>query len=228
MQHHPRRFAAQFFCTLFVAASISFGQATDQVIGVWEGAIQIPGTPLGVTAEFTKTGDGTIQGDIDIPMQNARDLQLSNISATGKDVTFSISGIPGSPTFSGRISVDGSTMTGDFKQAGQTFPFRLQKQAAVEAAKALEAQKTKLGMIRAFIDSTKGAWNTPGVAMAIVKGDEVIFSEGFGNRDVEKNLPVTDKTLFAIGSSSKAFTAASVGLMVADGKLEWEIGRAHV
>jgi CubicO group peptidase (beta-lactamase class C family) len=64
-------------------------------------------------------------------------------------------------------------------------------------------------------------WKVPGIGVAVVKDGETIFAEGYGLRDREQGLPVTVNTLFAIGSASKAFTAASVALMVDDGKLEW-------
>ncbi|SOD11718.1 serine hydrolase [Pedobacter xixiisoli] len=59
-----------------------------------------------------------------------------------------------------------------------------------------------------------------GFAVAIVKGDEVIYSKGFGYRDIENKKPVTPNTLFAIGSSSKAFTSSLVGLLEKEGKLK--------
>jgi len=59
-----------------------------------------------------------------------------------------------------------------------------------------------------------------GFAVAIVKGKEVIYSKGFGYRDVENKKPVTPNTLFAIGSSTKAFTAGLIGLLEKDGKLK--------
>lgn len=61
-----------------------------------------------------------------------------------------------------------------------------------------------------------------GFAVAVVKGDEVIYSNGFGYRDVENKKPVTPNTLFAIGSSTKAFTASLLGLLQKDGKLTFE------
>ncbi len=51
------------------------------------------------------------------------------------------------------------------------------------------------------------AWKIPGVAVAVVHKGEVVLSQGYGLRDLEKGLPVTPETLFAIGSCSKAFTA---------------------
>lgn len=62
----------------------------------------------------------------------------------------------------------------------------------------------------------------PGLAIAIVKGDQVILAKGFGFADVENGRPVTSKTLFAIGSASKAFTATCLGMLVEEGKLGWD------
>jgi CubicO group peptidase (beta-lactamase class C family) len=62
-------------------------------------------------------------------------------------------------------------------------------------------------------------WHAPGVAIAIVEKDKVIYTGGFGFRDFEKKLPVTENTLFAIGSCTKAFTAAMLGILVDEGKL---------
>ena len=54
---------------------------------------------------------------------------------------------------------------------------------------------------------------TAGYAVAIVKRDKVIYSKGFGYRDLEGKKKVDENTLFAIGSSTKAFTTALLGLM---------------
>ena len=50
----------------------------------------------------------------------------------------------------------------------------------------------------------------------------MIYAKGFGQRDVEKNLPVTPQTLFAIGSCTKAFTTFVMGTLVEEDKLEWD------
>ena len=54
-------------------------------------------------------------------------------------------------------------------------------------------------------------WQVPGVAIGIIRDGEILVRQCFGYRDVERKLPVTPATQFAIGSCSKAFTAASVG-----------------
>lgn len=65
-------------------------------------------------------------------------------------------------------------------------------------------------------------WNVPGVALAIVKDGSVIHSSGYGVRKAGTDLAVNDETIFAIGSSSKAFTAAALAILVDEGTLTWD------
>lgn len=74
----------------------------------------------------------------------------------------------------------------------------------------------------AFVQKTLAEWKVPGVGVAVVKDGKVILAEGYGLRDVQNKLAVTPQTLFAIGSSSKAFTAMAVGILVDEGKLGWD------
>jgi CubicO group peptidase (beta-lactamase class C family) len=73
-----------------------------------------------------------------------------------------------------------------------------------------------------FVEKLRQEWEVPGLAVGIVKDGKLIFAQGFGYRDVEKELPVTPKTLFAIGSCSKAFTAMAVAMLVEEGKVKWD------
>ena len=63
-------------------------------------------------------------------------------------------------------------------------------------------------------------WKIAGFAVAIVEKDKLIYSKGFGYRDMENKKPVSSNTLFAIGSCSKAFTSAVLGLLEKEGKLD--------
>src|SRR5262245_17086340 len=76
--------------------------------------------------------------------------------------------------------------------------------------------------IERFVAEQLAAWEVPGCAAAAVRGGEVVLATGCGRRDLGAELPVTPDTLFAIGSVTKAFTAAAVGALVDDGLLEWE------
>ena len=59
-----------------------------------------------------------------------------------------------------------------------------------------------------------------GFAIAIVKGNEMVYAKGFGYSDLENKLPVTPNTLFAIGSTTKAFTASLLGILEEEGKVD--------
>jgi CubicO group peptidase (beta-lactamase class C family) len=76
--------------------------------------------------------------------------------------------------------------------------------------------------IERFVNEQLAAWEVPGCAIAAVRDGDVVLAAGWGRRDLETGLPATSDTLFAIGSVTKAFTAATVGALVDDGLLEWE------
>jgi len=65
-------------------------------------------------------------------------------------------------------------------------------------------------------------WNAPGVAVGVVAKDKLVFAKGYGYRDYGKKLPMTASTLFQIASNTKLFTAVAVGMLVEEGKLEWD------
>src|SRR4030088_430758 len=80
----------------------------------------------------------------------------------------------------------------------------------------------KAAELERLIEEERYRFGVGGVAVAVVHNGRVLLSRGFGKRDVAGDLPVTDRTLFAIGSSTKAFTASLVGALVDDGLLEWD------
>ena len=76
--------------------------------------------------------------------------------------------------------------------------------------------------IRKFIRQSMKSWKVPGVALAIIKNGKVIFSEGFGYRDIKNKKKVTAQTIFAIASCSKAFTTMAMGVLADEKKLDWD------
>ncbi|BDC48428.1 hypothetical protein F183_A07440 [Bryobacterales bacterium F-183] len=66
------------------------------------------------------------------------------------------------------------------------------------------------------------AWKAPGVAIAIVDPTRTIYQQGYGVKTLGKPDPVTPKTVFAIASTTKAFTATLIGMLVDEGKLDWD------
>lgn len=75
----------------------------------------------------------------------------------------------------------------------------------------------------AYIQSIMTDWGAPGLAIAVVKDDSVVFAKGYGKREVGKPAPVTVQSVFAIGSNTKLFTAVAAGIAVDEGKLKWNV-----
>lgn len=80
--------------------------------------------------------------------------------------------------------------------------------------------QTQPDPIDAIVRAEMAEQGIPGVAVAILRGDEVVKSQGYGLANVEHDVPVTDQTIFQSGSLGKQFTAAVVMLLVEDGKID--------
>ena len=63
-----------------------------------------------------------------------------------------------------------------------------------------------------YVNKALREWEVPGLAIAIVKDDRIVMAKGYGVRKLGDPTMVNERTLFAIGSSSKAFTAASIAM----------------
>jgi CubicO group peptidase (beta-lactamase class C family) len=65
-------------------------------------------------------------------------------------------------------------------------------------------------------------FQTPGIAIGVVQGGELVYARGHGVREIGRPDPVDPDTLFQIASLTKAFTAAALGILVDEGKLDWD------
>ena len=90
------------------------------------------------------------------------------------------------------------------------------------AAQPRPVDKAALARLDAYIAKAVKDWNAPGLAIAIVKDDSVVFAKGYGVRELGKPDPVDAGTRFAIGSTTKAMTVAALGMLVDEGKLKWD------
>lgn len=79
----------------------------------------------------------------------------------------------------------------------------------------------RLAGVDAQLQALLNDWKVAGFSVAVVEKDKVIYARGFGYRDLENKKPVTPNTLFAIGSCSKAFTSALLGVLRDEGKLKF-------
>src|SRR5262245_35278297 len=76
--------------------------------------------------------------------------------------------------------------------------------------------------IDALIQETLKKWSVPGLAAVVVRDDAVIYLRGHGVRELGKDGPVTPDTVFALASLTKAFTATLLGVLVDEGKADWD------
>lgn len=82
--------------------------------------------------------------------------------------------------------------------------------------------RLKLEGLDQLIENGLKEWRVPGLALAVVKDGELIFSDGYGCRDPEKELKMNADTLYRMASNTKAFTALTLAMLVDEGKLDWD------
>ncbi len=82
--------------------------------------------------------------------------------------------------------------------------------------------RSALSGLTEYVSAAMPTWSSPGVALAVVKGSEVLYQGVFGQRDVAADLPLTADTRFPMASVTKSFAAMSVALLVDEGKMGWD------
>ncbi|MDM0057228.1 serine hydrolase [Variovorax fucosicus] len=76
--------------------------------------------------------------------------------------------------------------------------------------------------LESLVEASMKEWKVPGLALAVIQDGEVALLKGYGVRDTDSGLPVTTDTQFLLCSITKSFTAAGLGLLVDERKLDWD------
>jgi CubicO group peptidase (beta-lactamase class C family) len=84
------------------------------------------------------------------------------------------------------------------------------------------AQPGPLRGLDGYVEAAMRAWEVPGLALAVVRGDSVLLARGYGVREWGSSDGVDEQTLFAIASTTKAMTVAALGMLVDQGRLAWD------
>src|SRR5437763_9478593 len=82
-------------------------------------------------------------------------------------------------------------------------------------------QSLDVSKIDALADAALRAWNAPGIAVAIIRDNQVLLAKGYGVKERGNPAPVTAHSVFAIGSTTKAFTTAAMATLIDEGKMSW-------
>ncbi|GEM_PF-1304914 len=119
-------------CRLFVLSVLLVGTAlpgsatgaegTPGAAGYWQGAITLPSGDLGISLTFVQ-GPDRWTALLDLPRQGIRRMELAGVQVEGNSVACRMPGVPGDPTFHGRLSEDGVSIGGTFVQGGESFDF---------------------------------------------------------------------------------------------------------
>lgn len=83
-------------------------------------------------------------------------------------------------------------------------------------------QRDPLAGFDAYVTRGMQDWKIPGLAVAIVKNDSVIYARGFGVRTLGRPEKVDENTIFAIASDTKSFTGIVLAMLADEGKIRWD------
>jgi CubicO group peptidase (beta-lactamase class C family)/dienelactone hydrolase len=91
------------------------------------------------------------------------------------------------------------------------------------AGESLQAQRSPdMAALDRYVAAAARDWHVPGLAIAVVRNDSLVFAKGYGVIETGKAAPVTEHTRFAIGSTTKAITTVALAMLVDEGKLRWD------
>lgn len=82
--------------------------------------------------------------------------------------------------------------------------------------------RSSLARIDALIETTLKIARIPGAALAVVANGEMIHARGYGWRELSAKLPMTARTVYPIASTTKPINATLIGMLVAEGSLDWD------
>jgi hypothetical protein len=136
--------------------------AQDGPRGHWSGSVEVPNQTLAMEVDLDKGPNGWI-GSISIPAQNASGIPLDAIAFTNGKCTFRMKGAPGDPTFTGTLSADGKTMTGNLTQGPGTFPFKFSRTGDPR----VEEVKASPAVARDFLGTWEGTLEGPGLRLVL-------------------------------------------------------------
>lgn len=203
--------------TLMALAALSpLCHAQAQISGDWQATLVTPGPQLHLVLHITAANDGSLSSTLDSVDQGANGIPVTATTLKNSKLSLTIDAVHGS--YEGTVNKDATQIDGTWTQ-GQSLPLTFKRASAQSAA---PASKPSLDGLDEFITQAMKDWKVPGLALAVIQDGKVTLLKGYGYRDLEKQLPVTPNTLFAIGSITKSFTVTTLGMEMDEGKVDWD------
>jgi len=110
---------------LFLPAPSVFAQTTVDPSGHWEGVVKVPEKEMKIEIDLAKNGQGNLAGTFGQPTQGVKGLPLSAVAVEDRSVRFVVKGDAEPSTFTGELSADGKSISGNVVLTGYTIPFSL-------------------------------------------------------------------------------------------------------
>lgn len=85
-----------------------------------------------------------------------------------------------------------------------------------------QTQAIDQAKLDAYYKNMVKSWDLPGASIGIIKDGKLIFTGNYGTKTAGKKDSPDKNTLYAVASNSKAFTATIIGMLVQEGKLNWD------
>jgi CubicO group peptidase (beta-lactamase class C family) len=204
---------------LALVALSSVCQAQSQIAGDWHGTLSAGGAQLHLVLHITAAKDGSLTAALDSVDQGAKGIPVTTVTLKDSKLKLTIDAVHG--TYEGTVNKDATEIDGIWSQ-GQPLELNFTRAPAPAAAAVAPAAKPTLDGLDEFVAQVLKDWKVPGLAIAVVQDGKVTLLKGYGYRDMEKQLPVTPSTLFAIGSITKSFTVTTLGMEMDEGKVDWD------
>ncbi len=90
------------------------------------------------------------------------------------------------------------------------------------AAQKKTVQQDTAALFDTYVKKAIKEWEVPGLAIVVVKNNQVVFKKSYGTRELGTTQWVDNQTLFVCASTTKAMTATCMGMLVDEGKLKWD------
>ncbi|QPC82631.1 beta-lactamase family protein [Phototrophicus methaneseepsis] len=220
------------YMTLAAPADFSYTIVTletDDLIASLDEAWEIAGAPEGVELDYDEDDVQNIDDPAILTQLGGIDAALQVIyeDGTGDDERIVL-------VFAQRYDgvgyywlVDGTITAIQQRQAQANiiesgFQIMALEEDDLTDAEAGELTPELIAELEAFIGQAMEEWQTPGLSVAIVDGDEILYSNGFGVLELGQDTPVDADTMMMIGSITKPMTTTVMGMLVDDGLLDWD------
>jgi hypothetical protein len=157
MEPRKRR-ACALLALLFLllpVASRAEGPQAPGFEGLWAGVVifQFAETEVDLVFRFDRQADATWRGTVTLPVQGMKDRPLQKVEVNGSDITF----VKGpTETFVGKLSPDGTMITGEFTQDGEAYPFELERRSGNEPVPPLQQLSADSGELKRMFNADAG------------------------------------------------------------------------